>query len=152
MQCTKDDISNRFEVEAAVDREPQGARLGDGLIDIPRDNVRAAGGTLRSKLCADHIFRMAPVHSEFGARMTDRDQIADVRIKKPGVRFQPLQREIVAEARQIAEQPVRGALEAAEQLVVPAWSGAHAGVPVSVVAVAPVMRIGWMEPTATGRA
>src|SRR5438093_9962186 len=52
---------------------------------------------------------MAPVHSEFGARMTDRDQIADVRIEKPGVRFQPLQREIVAEARQIAD-PERGAV------------------------------------------
>src|SRR5207245_3557289 len=84
-------------------------RLGDGLIDIPRDNVRAAGGTLKSKLFADHVFRMAPVHSEFGACMTDRDQIADVRIKKPGVRFQSLQGEIVAEAGQIA-YPERGAV------------------------------------------
>ena len=56
LQRAQDDISNGLEVEAAVDREPQGARFRDGLIDIRRGNVRAAGGTLKSKLLADHIF------------------------------------------------------------------------------------------------
>src|SRR6185369_17995710 len=102
-QAPIDNIANGFEIESAVDREPEDACFGDGLIDVAGHDVCASHRTLRAELLTDHIFRMVPIEPEFRARMTDRNHIADISEKQPRVRFQSLQCQVVAKPGQIAD-------------------------------------------------